>query len=117
MSRSSFADRFRSLVGTPPLDHLLHLRMHVAGRELRRTNATVSAIGAASGYTSDAAFSNAFKRVMGTSPSAWRSQDDRAAPFADDTDAAKPPPTPPGARRGARAKDVQRHVHHVPVRP
>ena len=88
MSRSAFADRFRSLVGTPPLEHLLHLRMHVAGRELRRGNATVSAIAAAQGYSSDAAFSNAFKRVMGISPSAWRTRDDPTAPATDETDAA-----------------------------
>jgi len=88
MSRSAFADRFRSLVGTSPLDHLLRLRMHLAGRELRRGSATVSAIGAGLGYTSDAAFSNAFKRVMGTSPSGWRTREDRTASVADETDAA-----------------------------
>lgn len=91
MSRSAFAGRFRSLVGTPPLDHLLHLRMHVAGRELRRGDSTVSAVGTASGYTSDAAFSNAFKRVMGTSPSTWRTREhDR--PADDDTDVARSRP-------------------------
>jgi AraC-like DNA-binding protein len=62
--------------------------MHIAGRELRRCNATVSAIGAASGYTSDAAFSNAFKRVMGSSPSAWRARHIRATNAPDETDAA-----------------------------
>jgi AraC-like DNA-binding protein len=88
MSRSGFTDRFRTLVGTSPLDHLLNVRMHIAGRELRRTDATVSAIGAASGYTSDAAFSNAFKRVMGSSPTAWRAGRDRATNAPDETDAA-----------------------------
>jgi AraC-like DNA-binding protein len=80
MSRSAFAQRFRALVGAPPLDHLLRVRMHAAGRDLRRGDITVSAVGAAWGYTSDSAFSNAFKRVMGASPSAWRAQD--AAPRA-----------------------------------
>lgn len=87
LSRSGFADRFRTLVGAPPLDYLLRLRMHVAGRALHRTDATVSAVGTAAGYTSDAAFSTAFRRVMGVSPSRWR-----ALPVADDvgdaTDAA-----------------------------
>jgi AraC-like DNA-binding protein len=88
MSRSSFAARFRSLVGTSPLDHLVRFRMHVAARELRGSTTTISAIGASSGYTSDAAFSNAFKRIMGTSPSAWRADahPPRIAP--DETDAA-----------------------------
>jgi AraC-like DNA-binding protein len=80
MSRSAFAQRFRALVGAPPLDHLLRVRMHAAGRDLRRGDITVSAVGAAWGYTSDSAFSNAFKRVMGASPSVWRAQD--AAPRA-----------------------------------
>jgi AraC-like DNA-binding protein len=75
MSRSTFVNRFRSLVGAPPLEHLLRLRMHIAGHELRRRTATISTIGSQSGYTSDAAFSNAFKRVMGMSPSAWRARD------------------------------------------
>ena len=78
MSRSAFAQRFRALVGAPPLDHLLRVRMHAAGRDLRSGDVTVSAVGAVWGYTSDSAFSNAFKRVMGASPSAWRAQD--AAP-------------------------------------
>jgi AraC-like DNA-binding protein len=75
MSRSAFAQRFRALVGAPPLDHLLRVRMHAAGRDLRRGDVTVSAVGAAWGYTSDSAFSNAFKRVMGAAPSAWRAHD------------------------------------------
>jgi AraC-like DNA-binding protein len=87
MSRSGFSDRFRALVGTSPLDHLLRVRMHVAGRELRHTNDTVSAVGAAAGYTSDAAFSNAFKRVMGSSPSTWRANQDPATSAPDETDA------------------------------
>jgi AraC-like DNA-binding protein len=80
MSRSAFAQRFRALVGAPPLDQLLRVRMHAAGRDLRRGDVTVSAVGAAWGYTSDSAFSNAFRRIMGASPSAWRAQD--AAPRA-----------------------------------
>jgi len=87
MSRSTFANRFRSLVGAPPLEHLLRLRMHIAGHELRRSSATVSTIGTQPGYTSDAAFSNAFKRVMGVSPSAWRARDDVAPLTGNETDA------------------------------
>jgi len=75
MSRSAFAERFRSLVGAPPLEHLLRIRMHAAGRDLRRPGVTVSAVGAAWGYGSDSAFSNAFKRVTGAAPSAWRTRE------------------------------------------
>lgn len=79
MSRSAFAERFRRLVGAPPLDHLLRVRMHGAARDLRGGGRTVSAVGAAWGYTSDAAFSTAFKRVMGAPPSVWRARPAAAA--------------------------------------
>ena len=64
MSRSSFAMRFRTLVGLPPLDYLVRWRMQIAARALRVTDRTVAAIGSA--------FSNAFKRVLGQSPSRYR---------------------------------------------
>lgn len=87
MSRSAFATRFRDLVGDPPLDHLLSLRMRIAGQVLSTTSATVSSVGSGLGYTSDAAFSSAFRRVMGMSPTAWRARTlDLGEPH-DDTDA------------------------------
>lgn len=73
MSRSSFAMRFRALVGLPPLDYLVRWRMQNAARSLRFTSRTVAAIGSDLGYTSESAFSNTFKRVLGQSPSRYRS--------------------------------------------
>jgi AraC-like DNA-binding protein len=72
MSRSTFALRFKSVVGQAPLDYLLRLRMMIAARALRSERATVSAIAGTLGYDSDSAFSHAFKRVMGMSPKAYR---------------------------------------------
>jgi AraC-like DNA-binding protein len=72
MSRSSFAARFTELVGTPPLDYLLGWRMRTAGRELRLTDRTVAAVASEWGYDSESAFSNAFKRVMGSPPGRYR---------------------------------------------
>ncbi|MFI1028359.1 AraC family transcriptional regulator [Streptomyces sp. NPDC020951] len=72
MSRSSFAERFKTLVGLAPVDYLLQRRMQTAGQALRAGDRTVSAIAAESGYASDSAFSNAFKRVMGYPPSQYR---------------------------------------------
>lgn len=94
LSRSAFTARFRALVGTSPLDHLLAVRMHAAGRELRASAVPVGVVGARAGYGSDAAFSNAFKRVMGVAPSAWRLREAgvAGAPASDGTDA-------PGAAR------------------
>ncbi|GAA1310721.1 AraC family transcriptional regulator [Planotetraspora silvatica] len=75
MSRSTFAERFKAVVGSSPLDYLMRWRMHAAGRELRETDRTVHAIAGNWGYGSESSFSNAFKRVMGTSPRAYRSRD------------------------------------------
>jgi AraC-like DNA-binding protein len=72
MSRSSFALRFRALVGLPPLDYLVRWRIQLAARALRSTDRTVAAIGAGLGYSSESAFSNAFKRVRGQPPSHCR---------------------------------------------
>jgi AraC-like DNA-binding protein len=72
MSRSGFAARFSELVGSPPLDYLLSWRMRIACRLLRSSGRSVAAISAQLGYRSESAFSNAFKRVMGRSPSHYR---------------------------------------------
>lgn len=78
MSRSGFARRFRQLTGASPLDHLLRWRMRLARAALRRGERSVSRLSLRLGYTSDSAFSNAFKRVHGCSPRRWRP--DEAAP-------------------------------------
>jgi AraC-like DNA-binding protein len=72
MSRSSFAMRFRALVGLAPLDYLIRWRVQIAAHALRSTDRTVAAIGADLGYASESAFSNTFKRVLGQSPSRYR---------------------------------------------
>jgi len=72
MSRSSFAERFSSIVGQPPMQYLAHWRMHLAAQTLREGHRSVAQIGAALGYDSEAAFSRAFKRQLGESPGAWR---------------------------------------------
>lgn len=74
MSRSAFAERFRNLVGLPPLDYLARWRMQSAVRVLRTTDRTVASIAAEFGYASESAFSNAFKRVTGQPPSHFRRQ-------------------------------------------
>ena len=72
LSRSSFFGRFKDLVGEPPLRYLTRWRIHVASRMLRYGDASVSTAGRRVGYSTDAAFSNAFKRVMGVRPGAYR---------------------------------------------
>ncbi|MEV6839631.1 AraC family transcriptional regulator [Streptomyces sp. NPDC051133] len=74
MSRAAFAARFTSLVGEPPLTYLTGWRMTVAADLLRDAEATVAAVAHEVGYEDPFAFSVAFKRTRGVSPSVWRRQ-------------------------------------------
>nr|CEL13722.1 Transcriptional regulator, AraC family [Kibdelosporangium sp. MJ126-NF4] len=76
VSRSAFARRFTELVGEPPLAYLTDWRMTLAADLLRRESAPVAAVASRVGYADGFAFSSAFKRVRGVSPSAYRA--DRA---------------------------------------
>ncbi len=72
MSRSAFAARFNTIVGESPVQYLTRWRMHVAGTWLREGEIGVAECAARLGYTSEAAFNRAFKRVLGITPGAWR---------------------------------------------
>ncbi|MCE7001613.1 helix-turn-helix transcriptional regulator [Kibdelosporangium philippinense] len=72
MSRTAFATRFRAVAGQPPLAYLAELRMQLAAQRLRDRQLSVSESAIASGYSSVSAFSTAFKRVTGKSPSQAR---------------------------------------------
>lgn len=71
MSRTSFAVRFRRVMGMPPLTYLTRWRMHLAERELR-SGSSVAEAAEAIGYTSESAFSHAFKRELGIAPGQCR---------------------------------------------
>ncbi|MGE3847993.1 MAG: helix-turn-helix domain-containing protein [Gammaproteobacteria bacterium] len=75
MSRAAFAVRFRAIVGDTPHSYLTRLRMQVAGSLLREQNAPLAEIATRVGYASEAAFSKAFRRVMGTPASQYRRAD------------------------------------------
>jgi AraC-like DNA-binding protein len=72
MSRTTFAERFRSVAGVPPLTYLTNWRMRLAERALREEDTPLSTLAHSLGYTSDSAFSNAFKRVNGMAPKRYR---------------------------------------------
>jgi AraC-like DNA-binding protein len=72
LSRSTLHERFTHFVGQPPMQYLTRWRMQVAAGRLRDTGAKVLEIALEAGYDSEAAFSRAFKRIVGTSPGAWR---------------------------------------------
>jgi AraC-like DNA-binding protein len=68
MSRSSFAAKFKELTGSSPLDYVTSWRMHKAKSLLSQGSVSISDVANLVGYTSEAAFSKAFKRETGTPP-------------------------------------------------
>jgi AraC-like DNA-binding protein len=72
LSRSTFAERFRLLLGSPPVAYLAGVRLHRAAELLRATADPVGVVARRVGYTSDAAFIRAFTRRYGTQPGRWR---------------------------------------------
>ncbi|HEX6050717.1 MAG TPA: AraC family transcriptional regulator, partial [Gemmatimonadaceae bacterium] len=68
MSRSAFASRFAELVGEPPMRYLSRWRMHLALDMLRERDPGLAELASTLGYGSEAAFSRAFKRVVGITP-------------------------------------------------
>jgi AraC-like DNA-binding protein len=72
LSRAAFAARFTQLVGQPPMAYLTDWRMTLAADLLREeAGTTVAAAAEAVGYRDAFAFSVAFKRAKGVSPSRW----------------------------------------------
>ena len=72
LSRSALADRFIRLLGVAPIHYVARWRMQVARQKLRSTAASLAQVADIVGYESEAAFSRAFKKAVGTSPGAWR---------------------------------------------
>jgi AraC-like DNA-binding protein len=70
-SRSVFAERFAEMVGQPPMQYLALWRMQLASR-LLIDGGSVATVAAAVGYESEAAFSRAFKKLVGEAPATWR---------------------------------------------
>ncbi len=68
MSRSGFSARFTALVGEPVMQYLTRWRMLLARSKLLEGKITLGELSDQLGYQSEAAFSRAFKRIMGVSP-------------------------------------------------
>jgi AraC-like DNA-binding protein len=71
MSRSTFAERFRTAVGRSPADYVTEVRIDAAKRMLD-AGRSVSDVSRELGYASDEGFSRAFRRRTGMTPSSWR---------------------------------------------
>jgi AraC-like DNA-binding protein len=71
MSRSAFAARFKELLGQTPLEYVTGWRMQKAMQLLQQRDKKLIDIARLVGYESDAAFSKAFKRVVGVNPGGY----------------------------------------------
>ncbi len=71
-SRTVVAERFKVLLGRPPIDYATDWRIQLAAERLRAGQESVSGVAASVGYESEASFSRAFKRVTGVTPGNWR---------------------------------------------
>ncbi len=77
-SRTRFPDgrpvalRFKELLGETPLEYLTNWRMYKATGLLHGNDRKLFEVAKSVGYDSDAAFSKAFKRVLGMPPREYR---------------------------------------------
>jgi AraC family transcriptional regulator len=72
LSRFHFCRAFKESTGLSPHAWLRQYRLEQAMNMLRDTDASVVAIAAALGYSSQTAFAAAFRRLTGETPSEWR---------------------------------------------
>lgn len=79
MSRSTFSARFTELVGRPAMAYLTAWRMQLAYVRLRERE-PVGEVARSLGYRTEASFTRAFARVVGTTPGAVRAGGPTADP-------------------------------------
>ena len=72
MSRTSFTEKFSKLVGISPKAYLLNWRMQKAKMQLENSIQPMIIIAENSGYSSESAFSKAFKQFFGITPGQTR---------------------------------------------
>jgi AraC family transcriptional regulator, activator of mtrCDE len=72
MSRTAFAMRFSAVVGEPPMQYLAKWRMQRAETLLRDRRLSVAQVAERLGYSTEAAFRRAFKRLRGIGPGETR---------------------------------------------
>ena len=71
-SRTVLGERFRALLGRPPIDYVTAWRIQLAAERLRLGGESIAQVAIAAGYESESSFSRAFRRLTGTSPGRWR---------------------------------------------
>ncbi len=74
MSPYHFLRTFRQVTGMTPHQYVLHARLLRAARRLRASAEPVSMIAFAAGFNDLATFNRRFRRLIGVTPSAFRTQ-------------------------------------------
>ena len=72
MSRSSFAVRFKKLVGITPMSYVTNWRMNKARELIKNKHLPLIEIAENVGYSSEASFNRAFKKQFKLNPGAMR---------------------------------------------
>ena len=111
LSRSVLAQRFHHFVGQPPMQYLTRWRLQLAAAALLGdAGAKVATVALRAGYDSEAAFSRAFKKLVGTAPAVWRRQHARFA-------TQSPPPIPAVQTPAGKARRADQSAGTVRSRP
>lgn len=71
-SRSVFASRFRESLGTTPMQYVAESRIELGRQLLLQGTLSVAQVAERTGYADEAAFSKAFKRLVGVGPGRYR---------------------------------------------
>lgn len=71
-SRTAFIDRFRTTTGMTPMAYVTEWRMNLARRMFAQSGQPIEQVAADLGYGSVAAFTRAYKKIMGETPGADR---------------------------------------------
>lgn len=72
LSEYHFSRLFKQDIGCPPHEYLLRTRLYAAKHLLRNSTIPLKDISSRCGFTSDSAFSAAFKKWFGTTPKQYR---------------------------------------------
>ena len=72
MSVRTFTRRFRAATGTAPIEWLIRLRVRRAQDLLETTDAPIDHVAHQAGFGASETLRHHFRRVVGTTPSAWR---------------------------------------------
>lgn len=72
LSRTRFAERFAGMIGVPPMAYLTTWRMLVARRAIIDTTRPIVEIAGSVGYSSDEAFTRAFRKQFDMTPAELR---------------------------------------------